>query len=344
MDVILKNKIRIILLFISLAGCHTLADEWVTAKYAGAFFETGVGARPMSMGGAFVAVTEDVSSLYWNPAGLAFLKNYQLHGMHSERFSGIINWDFIGLGIPLINNTSLGFGYFRLGVDGIPITRLLDPNLDPGDFYIDDEGNRIQNIPIAERYVDDTESAFVFTFAKKSSAKFSWGGNVKVISKKTGSHSAWGIGFDVGLFWNPYKNLKVGAVLVDGTSTLVAWNSGRKELIVPHCKLGFAYPFEYSDFSFLPVFDFTVRFDNPGSASQLALGRWGMDFFYGCEIGYKRGIFIRIGNQRGDFTAGTGLRYSFLQVDYGYSSHIELGHSHRISLTLHWKKGLSISF
>ena len=35
------------------------------------FLEIGVGSRATSMGDAYVAVANDVSSIYWNPAGLA---------------------------------------------------------------------------------------------------------------------------------------------------------------------------------------------------------------------------------------------------------------------------------
>ena len=204
----MKFRVGILIFFLG-CGLNADADEWVSAKHAGSFFETGVGARSLSMGGAFVAVTEDVTSIFWNPAGLAFINTFQLHGMHSERFSGIVNWDFIGLGIPLKNNSALGFGYFRLGVDGIPITQLRDPNRDLGEIYVDESGNRIQNIPIAERYIDDTEMAFVLTFAKRSSSQLSWGGNVKIIRKKADNFNAWGIGFDFGVFWNPYKSLRI---------------------------------------------------------------------------------------------------------------------------------------
>lgn len=228
-----------------------------------------------------------------------------------------------------------------MGVDGIPITQLRDPNKDLGEIYVDESGNRIQNIPIAERYIDDTEMAFVLTFAKRSSSQLSWGGNVKIIRKKADNFNAWGIGFDFGVFWNPYKSLRIGAVIVDGTSTLVAWNSGRKELVSPHIKLGVAYPFQLSSFQILPVIDMHLRFDNPGSAAQVFFNKTGIDFYYGLEAGYKEKVYIRVGNQRGDLTVGTGLRFSFLQVDYGYSSHLDLGHSHRISLTFHWKKRLS---
>ena len=33
--------------------------------------ETGFGARAMAMGGAYTAVANDFSAIYWNPAGLA---------------------------------------------------------------------------------------------------------------------------------------------------------------------------------------------------------------------------------------------------------------------------------
>ena len=109
------------------------------------------------------------------------------------------------------------------------------------------------------------------------------------------------------IFLNPYKSLKMGVVLVDGTSTLVAWNSGRKELISPHLKFGFAYPFKLSIFQILPVGDIHLRFDNPGSASQLSIKKTGMDFFFGLEVGYKEKVFIRVGNHRSSLTESRDL-------------------------------------
>jgi long-subunit fatty acid transport protein len=41
------------------------------ATTTGSFLKIGVGARAMGMGGAFVAVANDPSAIYWNPAGVA---------------------------------------------------------------------------------------------------------------------------------------------------------------------------------------------------------------------------------------------------------------------------------
>jgi hypothetical protein len=41
----------------------------------GMFLDLGFGARPMGMGGAFLALSDDGNAVFWNPAGLASLKN-----------------------------------------------------------------------------------------------------------------------------------------------------------------------------------------------------------------------------------------------------------------------------
>ena len=50
-----------------------------------------------------------------------------------------------------------------------------------------------------------------------------------------------GIGFDIGFLYCPFENLSFGANLQDITTTLVAWNTGRNDLISPTVKIGSAY-------------------------------------------------------------------------------------------------------
>ena len=44
----------------------------------------------------------------------------------------------------------------------------------------------------------------------------------------------------------PYENFTVGANLMDITTTLLAWDTGRNELISPTAKIGAAYNVEFS--------------------------------------------------------------------------------------------------
>ena len=45
--------------------------QTVFGKYAGEFLSIGVGGRALGMGGAYVALANDVTAGYYNPAGLA---------------------------------------------------------------------------------------------------------------------------------------------------------------------------------------------------------------------------------------------------------------------------------
>lgn len=49
-----------------------------------AFLKLGIGARPMGMGSAYVALADDPTALYWNPAGLAAVEGAQVTVMHNE--------------------------------------------------------------------------------------------------------------------------------------------------------------------------------------------------------------------------------------------------------------------
>jgi hypothetical protein len=53
------------------------------------------------MGGAQVASVTDGTAGYWNPAGLAGVKDYpSLNLMHAEYFAGIGKYDYGSLAIP----------------------------------------------------------------------------------------------------------------------------------------------------------------------------------------------------------------------------------------------------
>ena len=55
-----------------------------TGETGFAFLKLGVGARAMGMGSAYVAIADDPTALYWNPAGLASVTKTQVTAMHNE--------------------------------------------------------------------------------------------------------------------------------------------------------------------------------------------------------------------------------------------------------------------
>ncbi|MEJ2051177.1 MAG: UPF0164 family protein, partial [Calditrichota bacterium] len=91
------NFIIPILLLVS-GNLLVYADGFNFRKYAGEFMEIGVDARAQSMGGAFTAVSGDVVSTYYNPAGIYDLKSTQISFMHTQQMIASVNYDFLAFG------------------------------------------------------------------------------------------------------------------------------------------------------------------------------------------------------------------------------------------------------
>lgn len=332
-------KKTFVILAIVIFSISSANSQTVIGKYAGEFMALGVGGRALGMGGAFVAVANDVTAGYYNPAGLANINYPQLSLMHSEQFGDLVNYDYGAVAIPFDNDLSFGLSIMRLGVDGIPDTRnaLRDAN---GDGIIDvNDGLRLDYNKITE--FSNQDWAFYLTFAKRETDNFYWGANIKVIRRDLAEFGATGIGFDVGAYYSPMPNLFLGGNVQDVTTTIVAWNTGRNELISPTLKLGAAYKFvEILGGYIMPAFDFDVRFENRQFASNFNIGPVSFDMHAGFEYNFKNLISVRAGyNDVKQFTVGAGVRLPKLNIDYSFArfseSEIErLPDSHRISLIL----------
>lgn len=314
-----------------------LAGDFGTAKYAGEFLGLGVGGRSLGMGGAFVSLARDVTAGYWNPAGLAFLKYPEIMLMHSSQFSGVVNYDYGSFGLPVGKRNSFGISIFRVGVDNIKKTALRNPDVGLGDTYVDENGQLVRNTPFVDDVFGSTDYAFFFTYSKRVSNGFSYGGNVKLLNRSLGDNSAWGVGFDVGFMFNPVSELIIGINLQDVTSTVLAWDTGRRELITPSLRTGVSYPITFSAMGgqMQPALDFIIRFENRKQSAQAHIGNTSVDVNLGWEYRYRDIFAIRVGSTEvGQFTAGAGLHFPKLHLDYAFLGHEELGNTHRISARL----------
>jgi hypothetical protein len=315
-------------------------SQTVFSKYAGEFMSIGVGARALGMGGAYVAIANDVTSGYYNPAGLASVNYPQIALMHAEQFGNLVNYDYAGVTIPFGTDMSFGISAMRLAVDGIPDTRdaLVIRNTSTPLSDINDPRAGINPDLVTE--FSDQDWAFYLTFAKHHSEDFYYGVNVKLIKRDIAEYNAFGVGFDVGALYSPFENFHLGVNLQDITTTLVAWNTGRNELITPTSKIGAAYMVEFFGGKFTPALDFDVRFENRRFASNFNVGPVSFDMHAGFEYNFKNLFAIRAGyNDVKQFTLGAGIKLPKLNIDYSfarfnYSKNERLDDTHRISLIL----------
>jgi len=149
-----------------------------------------------------------------------------------------------------------------------------------------------------------------------------------------GDNSAWGIGFDIGMLWNPVQSLLLGCNLQDATTTLLAWDTGKRELIAPTLKTGLAYPYQINFIKsrLLLAADTDIRFEGRSFASQAHAGALSFDFHAGAELLFRNTVAVRIGSDIGFLTAGAGIKLPRLDLDYAFLGHDDLGVTHRVSL------------
>lgn len=333
----LKKIVVMALLF----GAVKIFPQTTVAKYAGEFLAIGVGARSSGMGGAQVAVVNDVTAAYWNPAALARIDYPQISLMHEEHFGDLVNYNYGAAALPYGKDMSFAVSFIRLSIDGIPDTR---------DAGVDEDGNpidytnslypnwRLDYSKITE--FSNTDYAVYFTFAKRQTDKFYWGANVKLINRNLAEYNALGIGFDVGAWYAYNDNLFFGANLMDVTTTVVAWNTGKNDLISPTLKIGSGYNFEVSKLTIVPTVDFDIRFENRQFASSFNIGAVSFDPKFGMEINYAKLFSVRAGyTDVQQFTIGAGIKLPKLYIDYSFArfsgdADYNLDDSHRISLIL----------
>jgi len=338
---------------LSRAACIALATLCLVpatssaTKYAGEFMAWGGGARPLGMGGAFAAVGGDASSVYWNPAGIAGMDFHQVVLMHSERFGQLVNYNFGAYAQPtrLLSQdrkAAWGLALLHLGIDDIPVTKDIafvdvdgDGKFDPnaGDFLPTD------NVPLES----DNSFALMGSFALSTSAG-EVGGTLKIIyTNAIYGVTSTGIGIDLGYLRRDLfvEHLDVGAKLQDATGTYLSWSTGTNEFISPHLKLGTAYTIfsESLNGALLLAADADFFFENRRTASQFWAGSVSTDLHLGLELQFQEKVMVRGGIDGAEdgftnpnYTAGAGLRISFLGFDYAYLHHDEFDATHRVSL------------
>ncbi len=291
-------------------------------KYSNEFLNIGVGARGLAMSKAQVASVNDVTSAYWNPAGLTGIQdNLQVSAQHAEYFAGIAKYDYVGVATRIDETSAIGITMVRFGVDDIPnTTQLIDQN---GQVNYD----RITTFSAADY-------GFLVSYAKEIGEKgLRVGGNAKVIYRQVGDMArAWGFGVDVGAQYQ-FGKWQVGAVGRDITSTFNSWRysldsttiavfeatqneipTNGLEVTLPKVVLGVARKFVIKDkVGIMPEFNVDITTD--GKRNVLIPGDpFSFDPNLGLELSYQSIFYIRggVGNvQRIKAEIGDYNEYTF---------------------------------
>ncbi|MBL7753224.1 MAG: hypothetical protein JNM44_02010 [Chitinophagaceae bacterium] len=330
-------------------------------KYVNEFLNLGVGARGIGMAGSQAASVNDVHAAFWNPAGLNHISaDLQFGGMHSEYFSSIAKFDYLGSAFKLKNKKGvMGLSLIRFAIDDIPYTiNMIEP--DGSVNY-----SKIKSISAAD-YAGLISYARPLTlkrFQDREDIDLSVGGNFKIIHRTVGSlANAWGAGIDLGAqarigLW------KLGVNVRDITTTYTMWSfsftekekqefaktgneivSRSTEVNTPRIILGGArtLPIHLKDSSksayLMAELNLDISTDGKRYGNLINLNPLSIDPKLGLEFGYNQKFFLRGGlggfqrvlddadtsntKKRTMFQPSLGLGVMIRQfnIDYAFSS------------------------
>jgi hypothetical protein len=181
------------------------------------FLQIGVGARAQALGGAFTALAEGPTALYWNSAATATAEGFAAAFSYTELFSGSdITHNFVGAMLP----TALGtIGASVITLSSGPMTRTTEDYPTGGD-------------PFAGGSFEWTATAVGLHYARQITDRLSVGAAGKVVTEGIAGANATFYGADLStIFDTGMYGITVGATLANiGTSARMEGRDVRERI------------------------------------------------------------------------------------------------------------------
>lgn len=313
-------------------------------SYSNEFLNIGVDAAGLGMSKSVVASTNDVNSIYWNPAGLVGIEDYQGSLMHASYFAGIASYNHASFAKPIDKNSAIGISIIRFGVDDIlNTTELIDRN---GNI----DYNRI-------RLFSSVDYAFNVAYARNLFFKdVKFGVNAKIVRRIIGDFaSSWGFGFDAGIQFER-NSWKFGLMARDITTTFNSWAINEDafnkikdaitllpgqnqelpettEITKPKLQLGVAKNWRIGRlFNLLTEVNATMRFTKTNDLFSSDLVS--VDPAMGFQLDFDALVYLRTGVGNFQYITefdnskslslqpnfGVGFKYNGIQIDYALTN------------------------
>jgi long-subunit fatty acid transport protein len=289
------------------------------------FLKIGVGSRATALGESFVAVANDASALYWNPAGLVQINNNQVIFSHNNWIADI-NHDFIGAVYQLDGTNAFGVSFTSLSMAKMPVTTEFAP-FGTGEYF------------------GFSDIAIGVSYSRRMTDQFSFGGTVKYIEETIDKLKMRGFMVDLGTYyWTGLGTSRFavavtnfgnqlapdGEVVLIGKRTKSEWQAFSPPTIF---RIGFAFEPIQNEENTLTT---SIQLNHPNDNSE--------NVSTGIEYNWRNTMFLRggykINVEEQNFTFGAGVKIPVsiadVNVDYAFANFTRLGSAHRFSLILSW--------
>ena len=287
------------------------------------FLKIGVGGRASALGDAFVAIANDASALYWNPAGLVQFKDDQVMFSHNIWVVDI-NHDFLGAVYHLDETNAFGISFTSLSMQDMQVTTEYQP-LGTGEYF------------------SFGDVALAVTYSRKMTEQFSFGGTVRYIEETLDMLKMRGVMIDLGTYYWTGLGTSRFAVAVsnfgnqlapDGKVVLIGKRSSSQwQAFSPPTvfRIGFALE-PYQDV--YNKFTASIQLNHPNDNSENV--STGLEYSWRSIFYLRGGYKFNVDEQNYSFGAGVNIPISIgnITVDYAYSNFVRLGSANRFSIIL----------
>ena len=329
-----------IMLFTIILGFSVLSfSQTKVGTTAANFLTIPIGPRATGMGSAFVAVSDDATSAFWNPGGLSRLTRNELTFSYTEWLVKT-KLNYIALAYKLDENNAIAISINQLDYGEEEITTELEQN-GTGEYW------KAQDLAVG------------LSYASNLTDRFSIGGTVKYITQSIWNESASAFAVDVGLLFNtPLDGLRLGMNIsnfgtemqLDGKDLLLAadidpTNTGNNSTI--------SSTLETESWPLPLVFSVGLGYDIVNAsdwrwiiaADALVPNNQSTYFNQGTELIWNNIVSLRVGytalnkeDAEEGLTAGVGLQYDFggffAKVDYSYTDFGIFNEISRVSISV----------
>lgn len=272
---------------------------FVSMSYAAPFEPLGYGAAAKAMGGAYAALAEDGTAAYWNPAGLALVKDPQFTASYEDLY-----------GLGLLRSANAGYTQPNVG-KGTLSAQLL---------HLDTQGDA--------SFFNYAESTYMLAYGKKLCQDcMSVGVGIRYYSALSEGIKGTGLGFDVGALFRPFNDrLRLAAVWQDLNRPRIDWSTGARDILPYTVRLSGAGRVTKAT-------DVSLQYDKRHAEPVV----WRMGFaqrFLRDVISLRAGLHRSGGQDQWGPAVGGGIRYKNFDFDYAWDGSDDLGNAQTFSVNL----------
>jgi len=315
----IKSVVLAIALLIILSSNNTYSQSNTIYN----FLKLDVGARPAALGGSYITGTNDINSIFYNPAALSTLTSKQA-SIGFFKYLLDINSGNISFG-----QRYKDAGYFGAGIRYINY----------GSF----DGYNEQSVSTGTFSANDL--ALSLGYSNVYANNFHYGVNLKFIYSKIGEFSSTALAADLGLLYNIKEtNWDFGLSLLNAGFQLTEYGATTEDLPLD-LSIGISKKLEHLPLRvYLEFADLTADTDNFFDNFQnLSIGGdFSLSDYINFRIGYNNAQRqdLETGSSLGIAGFSTGLGVKFLDdytLDYAFNSLGNVGSTQRLDLNINIK-------